>query len=152
MVSVVLYQEALIASLQIQPVSVRKEARVRVFITSPSMAYTNFTVKAMLERLALMMDVFFECRVWMAIVYLNLVILARTAIVASVCKVSVLTTIAGNNLVVPVWTEFLVKPNDLRREHHLSWLKNSWLSYLLHSCRRKLLFIWQRLPVWLMYS
>ena len=56
------------------------------------------------------MDATLECSVIMATAHLNLVILARTAIVASACKVSVWTTLAPNNLVAPVWTEFLVKP------------------------------------------
>jgi hypothetical protein len=89
MVSAVLYQEALIASQQIQPVSVRQEARVQVFITHTE-TYKNITVRAVLERLAKdSLDVLLECSARMATAYLNLVILARTAIAASACKVSV---------------------------------------------------------------
>ena len=89
MVSAVLYQEALIASQQIQPVSVRQEARVQVFITHTE-TYKNITVRAVLERLAkACLDVLLECSARMATAYLNLVILARTAIVASVFLVGV---------------------------------------------------------------
>ena len=89
MVSAVLYQEALIASQQIQPVSVRQEARVQVFITLTTETYKNITVRAVLERLAkASLDVFLEdCCVKMATVFLKLVILART--VASVFLVGV---------------------------------------------------------------
>ena len=90
MVSAVLYQEALIASQQIQPVSVRQEARVQVFISLTSETYKNINVRAVLERLAkAIMDVLLECSARMATAYLNLVILARTAIAASAFKVSV---------------------------------------------------------------
>lgn len=89
MVSAVLYQEALIASQQIQPVSVRQEARVQVSITLTTETYKNITVRAVLERLAkAILDVFLEdCCVKMATAFLKLVILART--VASVFLVGV---------------------------------------------------------------
>lgn len=63
MVSAVLYQEALVASQQIQLVSVRKKRRVQVLIQLTTETYKEISVKAMLERLASLMDVFLECLV-----------------------------------------------------------------------------------------
>jgi hypothetical protein len=93
MVSAVLYQEAL-SAYKGQPMSV-KAARVQIIYLMERKI--NITVKAMLERLAEIimhtimdiMDATLECSVIMATAHLNLVILARTAIVASACKVSV---------------------------------------------------------------
>ncbi len=49
------------------------------------------------------------CSVTMATAFLSLATPAKTAIVHSVCRVSVSGTLVPNNLVAPVKTEFLAK-------------------------------------------